>query len=200
MEQSMSEISCRQSHFNPNVLWLFQLNVGNEFTYELDSLTYPCNFIEQCPTVKLTPVTCWPAIHDLLWPAIHASLVRKCYFDKSRYFHCRRCLMSRRQIRYSTILWLLLFAVPRSFVAAEEMFGSEWRVSVASASRYSQVECPSVFPTLSQSGIIFRPWMHLSSLNDVWGHPSSGTSYSHYFLGTIFCTLFLIARAPSTEQ
>ena len=56
------------------------------------------------------------------------------------------------------------------------------------------------FPPLSQSSIIFRPWMHLSPLNDVWGHPSSGASQSHYFLGTIFCTLFLIAQAPSTEQ
>ena len=108
--------------------------------------------------------------------------------------------MSRRQIRYSTILWLLLFAVPRSFLAAEEMFSSEWQVSVASASRYSQAECPSCFRPSRNSSIIFRPWMHLSSLNDVWGHPSSYASYSHYFLGTIFCTLFLIAQAPKANH
>ena len=175
--------------------------MGNEFTYELDSLTYPCNFIEQCPTLKLTPVTCWPAIHDLLWPAIHASHLRMCYFDKSRYFHCRRCLMSRRQIRYSTILWLLHTLRCSAFIRRR---GRNVRFRMASQ-RCVRVSIFAsgmsfAFPPVAQSGIIFRPWMHLSSLNDVWGHPSCCASYSHYFLGTIFCTLFLIAQAPSTKQ
>ena len=38
------------------LLWLFQLNVANKSTNNLDSLTHHCKFIDQCPILKLTPV------------------------------------------------------------------------------------------------------------------------------------------------